>query len=140
HRKMPTITHAILVDPKFGTGAVKVTPAHDWNDFATGKRHGLAEITIFEQDGTLNENAGPFRGLDRKEARKKVKRELEQKGLARGAKPHLLTLPRCQRSGTIVEPMISTQWFVRMKPLAAPGLAAVADGVARGVPEGCVQR
>jgi valyl-tRNA synthetase len=69
-RKVPIITDAILVDPKFGTGAVKVTPAHDWNDFATGKRHGLAEITIFAQDGTMNENGGQFRGLDRKEARK----------------------------------------------------------------------
>jgi valyl-tRNA synthetase len=134
-RKIPIITDAVLVDPKFGTGAVKVTPAHDWNDFATGKRHGLAEITIFEKDGTLNENAGPFRGLDRKEARKKVKRELEEKGLARGTKPHLLTLPKCTRSGTVVEPMISTQWFVRMKPLAGPALLAVADGRTRIVPE-----
>src|SRR6476659_9873910 len=63
-RKVPIITDAELVDPSFGTGAVKVTPAHDWNDFATGKRHGLAEITIFAQDGTMNENGGPFRGLD----------------------------------------------------------------------------
>jgi valyl-tRNA synthetase len=134
-RRIPIITDAILVDPKFGTGAVKVTPAHDPNDFATGKRHKLAEVTIFALDGTMNENAGPFRGLDRKEARKRVKRELEEKGLARGAKPHLLTLPRCQRSGTIVEPMISTQWFVRMKPLAEPALTAVADGRTKIVPE-----
>src|SRR5262249_44582530 len=134
-RKIPIITDAILVDPKFGTGAVKVTPAHDPNDFATGKRHKLPEVTIFALDGTMNENAGPFRGLDRKEARKRVKRELEEKGLARGAKPHLLTLPRCQRSGTIVEPMISTQWFVRMKPLAEPALGAVADGRTRIIPE-----
>jgi valyl-tRNA synthetase len=134
-RTIPIITDAVLVDPKFGTGAVKVTPAHDPNDFATGKRHKLPEVTIFALDGTMNENAGPFRGLDRKEARKRVKRELEEKGLARGAKPHLLTLPRCQRSGTIVEPMISTQWFVRMKPLADPALAAVADGRTRIIPE-----
>jgi len=134
-RRIPIVTDAILVDPKFGTGAVKVTPAHDWNDFATGKRHGLAEITIFALDGTMNENAGPFRGLDRKEARKRVKRELDEKGLARGTKPHLLTLPKCQRSGTVVEPMISTQWFVKMKPLAEPALAAVADGRTRIVPE-----
>jgi valyl-tRNA synthetase len=134
-RQIPIITDAILVDPKFGTGAVKVTPAHDPNDFATGKRHKLPEVTIFALDGTMNENAGPFRGLDRKEARKRVKRELDEKGLARGAKPHLLTLPRCQRSGTIVEPMISTQWFVRMKPLADPALAAVANGRTRIIPE-----
>ena len=134
-RKVPIITDAILVDPKFGTGAVKVTPAHDWNDFATGKRHGLAEITIFAQDGTMNENGGQFRGLDRKEARKQVKRALEEKGLARGAKAHLLTLPKCERCGTVVEPMISTQWFVKMKPLAEPALAAVADGRTRIIPE-----
>jgi valyl-tRNA synthetase len=134
-RRIPIVTDAILVDPKFGTGAVKVTPAHDWNDFATGKRHGLAEVTIFAQDGTLNENAGSFRGLDRKEARKQVKRALEQKGLARGTKAHLLTLPKCQRCGTVVEPMISTQWFVKMKPLADPALAAVAEGRTRIIPE-----
>jgi valyl-tRNA synthetase len=132
---VPIITDAILVDPKFGTGAVKVTPAHDPNDFATGKRHNLAEITIFEKDGTMNENAGQFRGLDRKEARKQVKRALEEKKLARGAKPHLLTLPKCERCSSVVEPMISTQWFVKMKPLAEPALAAVADGRTKIIPE-----
>jgi valyl-tRNA synthetase len=134
-REIPLITDAILVDPKFGTGAVKVTPAHDFNDFATGKRHRLPEITIFEPSGIMNENAAEFRGLDRKEARKRVKRRLEELGLARGSKPHLLTLPRCQRCGTVVEPMISTQWFVRMKPLAEPALAAVADGRTKIIPE-----
>ncbi|HKQ67731.1 MAG TPA: valine--tRNA ligase [Polyangiaceae bacterium] len=134
-RRIPVITDAILVDPKFGTGAVKVTPAHDFNDFATGKRHKLAEITIFHKDGTMNENAGPFAGIDRKEARKQVKRALEQKGLARGTRPHLLTLPKCERSATVVEPMISTQWYVRMKPLADPALAAVADGRTKIIPE-----
>jgi valyl-tRNA synthetase len=134
-RQIPVITDAILVDPKFGTGAVKVTPAHDFNDFATGKRHHLPEITIFELNGTMNQNAGPFRGLDRREARKQVKRELEKKGLARGTKQHVLTLPKCTRCGNVVEPMISTQWFVRMKPLAEPALAAVADGRTTIVPE-----
>jgi valyl-tRNA synthetase len=134
-RQFPIITDAILVDPKFGTGAVKVTPAHDFNDFATGKRHRLQEITIFDLGGAMNENAGQFKGLDRKEARKQVKRELEKMGLARGTKPHLLTLPRCERSGTIVEPMISTQWYVKMKPLAEPALAAVADGRTKIIPE-----
>jgi len=134
-RKVPIITDAILVDPKFGTGAVKVTPAHDFNDFATGKRHGLGEITVLDEGGAMNENAGMFRGLDRREARKRVKRELEQRGLARGTKAHLLTLPKCTRSATVVEPMISTQWFVRMKSLAEPALAAVADGRTRIYPE-----
>jgi len=127
-RTIPIITDAILVDPKFGTGAVKVTPAHDFNDFATGKRHDLDEINILNPDGTLNANAGPFESMDRKDARRAVKRELEKKGLARGSKPHVLTLPRCQRSGGVVEPMISTQWFLRMRPLADKALEAVHTG------------
>src|SRR4029077_6336576 len=90
-RRIPIITDAILVDPKFGTGAVKVTPAHDFNDFATGKRHQLEEINIFNLDGTLNENAGSFKGLDRKHARTAVKKALDAQGLARGSKPHVLT-------------------------------------------------
>jgi valyl-tRNA synthetase len=124
-RKIPIITDAILVDPKFGTGAVKVTPAHDFNDFATGKRHKLEEINIFELDGTVNANGGTFKGLDRKEARRAVKKALDERGLARGAKPHILTLPRCQRSGGVVEPMISTQWFLSMKSMADRALEAV---------------
>ena len=124
-RLVPIITDAILVDPKFGTGAVKVTPAHDFNDFATGKRHGLEEINIFELDGTMNENGGPFKGLDRKEARRAVKKKLDELGLARGSKPHTLNIPRCQRSGGVVEPMISTQWFLKMKTMAERALEAV---------------
>jgi valyl-tRNA synthetase len=135
NRKVPIITDATLVDMKFGTGAVKVTPAHDWNDFATGKRHKLEEINILTKDGKLNENGGPFAGLDRFVARKQVKAKLEELGLARGSKAHLLTLPRSQRSGTIVEPIISTQWFVRMQPLAAPAIAAVEDGRTKIIPE-----
>jgi valyl-tRNA synthetase len=134
-RAIPIVTDAILVDPKFGTGAVKVTPAHDFNDFATGKRHGLEEISIFDETGRVNANGGPFQGLDRKEARKSVKKKLDELGLARGSKPHVLTLPKCQRCGTIVEPMISTQWFVKMQPLAQPALAAVAQGRTTIVPE-----
>ncbi|MDP9148636.1 MAG: valine--tRNA ligase, partial [Myxococcota bacterium] len=127
-RTLPIITDAVLVDPKFGTGAVKVTPAHDFNDFATGRRHGLDEINILNEDGTLNANAGPFAGLDRKEARRAVKKALEESGLARGAKPHTLTLPRCTRSGGVVEPRISTQWFLKMQGMAAKALEAVHDG------------
>ena len=114
-RKVPVITDAILVDMKFGTGAVKVTPAHDFNDFATGKRHGLEEISIFDLDGKVNANGGRFQGLDRKKARTEVKKALDELGLARGSKPHVLALPRCQRTNDVVEPMISTQWFCRME-------------------------
>jgi valyl-tRNA synthetase len=127
-RTIPIVTDAILVDPKFGTGAVKVTPAHDFNDFATGKRHGLEEINILNLDGTMNASAGPFAGLDRKEARRAVKKALAEKGLARGVKPHILTLPRCSRSGGVVEPMISTQWFLKMKVMADKALEAVRSG------------
>lgn len=134
-RLIPIVTDAILVDPKFGTGAVKVTPAHDFNDFATGKRHGLEEIAVFDEEGRVNAEGGEFQGLDRREARKAIKRKLEELGFARGTKPHILTLPKCQRCGTIVEPMISTQWFVKMEPLAKPALEAVADGRTQIVPE-----
>ncbi len=127
-RSFPIITDAILVDPKFGTGAVKVTPAHDFNDFETGKRHRLEEINILNLDGTLNDNAGTFAGIDRKDARRAVKKALEQRGLARGTKAHTLTLPRCSRSGGVVEPMISTQWFLQMKAMAEKALEAVRSG------------
>jgi valyl-tRNA synthetase len=133
-RMIPVILDGELVDPEFGTGVVKVTPAHDPNDFATGKRHGLEEINIFNLDGTLNENGGSFQGLERFEARKAVEIELANRGLARGSKKHTMTLPRSQRSGTIVEPMISTQWFVKMKPLAAPAIKAVEDGTIQILP------
>src|SRR6202023_2567425 len=93
-RRIPVITDAILVDPKFGTGAVKITPAHDFNDFATGKPHGLEEVSIFELDGTVNATGGRFRGLDRKRARNEVKKALDELGLARGAKAHVLNIPR----------------------------------------------
>ncbi len=133
-RRIPIITDGVLVNPKFGTGAVKVTPAHDFNDFATGKRHGLEEINILEPDGRLNSQGGPFVGMDRKEARRAVKKALEERGLARGVKPHKLTLPRCQRSGGVVEPMISTQWFLKMRGMADAALEAVRSGQTRIVP------
>ncbi len=133
-RTFPIVTDAILVDPKFGTGAVKVTPAHDFNDFATGKRHGLEEINILNLDGTLNANGGPFAGMDRKDARRAVKKALAEKGLARGARPHVLTLPRCQRSGGVVEPMISTQWFLAMGGMAERAIDAVRSGKMEIIP------
>jgi valyl-tRNA synthetase len=133
-REIPVITDPILVDMAFGTGAVKVTPAHDFNDFATGKRHGLEEISILSLDGKMNAQAGEFQGQDRFAARKAVKRRLEELGLVRGSKPHKMTLPRSQRTHSIVEPMISTQWFTRMQPLAEPALAAVRDGRTQIIP------
>ena len=125
--EIPIITDAILVDMAFGTGAVKVTPGHDFNDFATGKRHHLEEINILNLDGTLNERAAQFQGLSVKQARTAVKKAIADAGLERGTKAHKLQLPRCTRSNTVVEPIISTQWFVDMKPLAEPALAAVRE-------------
>ncbi len=133
-REIPVITDDILVDMEFGTGAVKVTPAHDFNDFATGKRHGLEEISILELDGTISKKCGDFAGLTVKEARKAVRQKLAAEGLERGSKQHKLQLPHCQRCGTIVEPMISTQWFVKTKPLAEPALEAVRDGRTEIIP------
>jgi valyl-tRNA synthetase len=134
-REFPIVADAILVDPKFGTGAVKVTPAHDFNDFEVGKRHRLEFINILELDGTLNAAAGPLRGLDRVAARAEVKRLLGEQGLDRGARPHLLPLGRCQRSQTVLEPLLSDQWYVRIAPLAQPAIEAVEQGRTRFVPE-----
>lgn len=134
-REFAIVGDAILVDPEFGTGAVKVTPAHDFNDFEVGKRHNLEMLTMMNLDGTINAVGGPFEGMDRFEARKAVKEKLAELGLDRGSKPHTMSLPRSERSGTPVEPLLSTQWFVRMKPLAAPATAAIENGVTRFVPK-----
>jgi valyl-tRNA synthetase len=134
-RELPIIADAILVDPKFGTGAVKVTPAHDFNDFETGKRHGLEQLTVIGPDGRMNAQAGPVAGLDRFEARKRVKELLAEKGLDRGTKPHTLAIGRCQRSGTVLEPLLSDQWYVRIEPLARPAIEAVEQGRTRFIPE-----
>ncbi|MBM4367920.1 MAG: valine--tRNA ligase [Deltaproteobacteria bacterium] len=127
-REIPIVGDAILVDPAFGSGAVKVTPAHDFNDHAVGKRHGLPMITIFTLDARVNEHGGQYQGLDRFEARRQVKADIAALGLDRGSKAHLMTLPKSQRSGAVVEPMLSTQWFVKMRPLATPALGAVENG------------
>jgi valyl-tRNA synthetase len=134
-RDIPIIADAILVDPAFGTGVVKVTPAHDFNDFAVGQRHSLPMINLLNLDGTMNENAGPFAGKTVLEARTAVKEKLAELGLFRDSKPHVMALGKSQRSGAVVEPMLSTQWFVRMKPLATPALAAVKHGATRFVPQ-----
>ncbi|HEX7599302.1 MAG TPA: valine--tRNA ligase, partial [Polyangia bacterium] len=134
-RLFPVIGDAVLVDPKFGTGAVKVTPAHDPNDFECGQRHKLPFITIFDEKGVVTAEGGPFAGLDRFEARKQVKAKLKELGLERGGKPHVHAVGHCQRCHTVVEPMLSTQWFVKMEPLAKPAIEAVEQGKTRFVPE-----
>jgi valyl-tRNA synthetase len=123
------------VDPKFGTGAVKVTPGHDPADYERGKRHGLPVIGIFHLDGTLNENAGPYAGLRRDEARKRVLADLAALGLVEKEEPHVHNVPVSERSNDVIEPLVSEQWFVSMKPLAEPAIRAVQDGTLRILPE-----
>ncbi len=134
-RRIPIVGDAKLVDPGFGTGAVKITPAHDFNDFEVGKRHGLEMINIFNLDATVNDRGGDFAGMDRFVARDAIKARIAELGLDRGTEPHTMALPRSQRSGAPVEPMLSTQWFVKMQPLATPALAAIENGVSRFVPK-----
>jgi valyl-tRNA synthetase len=134
-REIPVIADATLVDPEFGTGVVKVTPAHDFNDYQTGLRHDLPMISILDEAARTNEAAGPYAGLDRFEARTRVLADLEARGLLVSEKPHALSIGLCQRSGTIVEPRLSPQWFVKIEPLARPAIEAVEQGRTKIVPE-----
>ena len=127
-RTIPIIADE-LVDPGFGSGMVKVTPAHDPNDFEMGQRSGLPMLDVMTDEATMNENAPEaFRGLDRLEARKKVVADFETLGLYGGEEVHVHSVPHCYRCHTVVEPRLSLQWFVRMKPLAEPALEASRDG------------
>ncbi len=134
-RQIPIITDH-YVDPEFGTGCVKITPAHDFNDYAVGKRHGLEMINIFTIDAKINEN-GPecYQGLDRFEARKRILSDLEANGLLEKTEDHALMIPRGDRSGAIIEPFLTDQWFVKTAPLAEPAIKAVEEGRIRFVPE-----
>ena len=133
-REIPVVADE-FVDRAFGTGAVKLTPAHDANDFAAAQRLGLPSIDIMDDRGVLNENAGPYAGQDRFAARKAIVAQLEAEGLLVKTEPHPVPLGHCQRCGTVVEPRLSRQWFVKMAPLAEPALAAAEDGRLRFVPE-----
>ncbi|MFH0754171.1 MAG: valine--tRNA ligase [Candidatus Omnitrophota bacterium] len=124
-----------FVDREFGSGAVKVTPAHDPNDFAMGRRHNLDFINVMHPNGVMNHNAGDFDGLDRFEARKQIVKALEEQGLLLKIEPHNNAVRRCYRCDTIVEPYLSKQWFVRMKPLADKALKAFHDGDLRIQPK-----
>ncbi|MFN7133637.1 MAG: valine--tRNA ligase, partial [Myxococcales bacterium] len=134
-REIPIIGDAELVSMEFGTGAVKVTPAHDFNDYATGQRHGLPSIAIFDLQARLNENAGVYIGLDRKAARQKVLEDLEARGLLVETKDHKLSIGKCQRCNDVVEPTLSPQWFVKIQPLAEPAIRAVEEGKTTFIPE-----
>jgi len=124
------------VDREFGTGCVKITPAHDFNDWQVGQRHGLTQIGVLTLDARINDNApAAYRGLDRFEARKKILSDLQAQGLLVSEKPYKLRVPRSGRTGVIVEPMLTDQWFVRMDGLAKQGLDAVAKGDVKFFPE-----
>lgn len=134
-RTIPIITDD-MVDRDFGTGCVKITPAHDFNDYAMGQRHNLPMINIFTKDATLNENAPPqYQGLDRFVAREKILEDLRTANLLEKTEPHLLKIPRGDRSNAILEPLLTDQWFVSIKPLAEPAIKAVKEGEIRFVPE-----
>ena len=134
NREIPIITDD-LAQPEFGTGAVKVTPAHDPNDFAAGKRHNLPQIDVMDEHARMNENAGPYAGLDRYEARKRVLADLAEQGFLVGEKDHTLALGKCDRCGTVVEPRLSEQWFIKIQTLADKAIAAVESGEITIVPE-----
>jgi valyl-tRNA synthetase len=134
NREIPIITDD-LARPEFGTGAVKVTPAHDPNDFAAGLRHNLPQIEVIDEQAQMNQNAGPYAGLDRYEARKRVLEDLRQQGFLVGEKDYAISLGKCDRCGTVVEPRLSTQWFVKIAPLAQRAIEAVERGEITIVPE-----
>jgi valyl-tRNA synthetase len=133
-RRIPIIADE-YVDREFGTGALKITPGHDPNDYEIGERHNLETVNILNRDATLNKNAGPYAGLDRFVARKKLWSDMEAAGMTIRTEPYTHAVPRSQRGGEIVEPLVSTQWFVQIQPLAEKAIAAVRDGRISIVPE-----
>ncbi|HZH02803.1 MAG TPA: valine--tRNA ligase, partial [Myxococcaceae bacterium] len=134
-RDIPIIADAELVNPEFGTGVVKVTPAHDFNDYQTGLRHGLPMISVLDESARTNREAGAYAGLDRYEARKRVLEDLASQGALVKEEPHALSVGTCARCATVVEPRLSMQWWVKTKPLAEPAIEAVEQGRTRFVPE-----
>jgi len=134
-RTIPVIADD-YVDPAFGTGCVKITPAHDFNDYEVGKRHDLPMINILTKDGVINENAPEaYRGLDRFDCRKQLVRDMENAGLLEKIEPHKLKVPRGDRSGVVIEPYLTNQWYVATKSLAEPAIKAVEDGQIQFVPK-----
>ncbi|GAB4164269.1 MAG: valine--tRNA ligase [Geothermobacteraceae bacterium] len=133
-REIPIIADE-YVDREFGTGVVKITPAHDFNDFEVGKRHNLEQINIFDESAVVNENGGPYQGLGRDEARKRVLEDLEARGLLERVEDHANAVGECYRCHSVIEPWLSKQWYVKVGPLAEEAIRAVEDGRTRIVPE-----
>ena len=138
NREIPIITDE-LANPEFGTGAVKVTPAHDPNDFQAGLRHSLPQIEVIDEHAHMNENAGPYARLDRSDARKIIVQDLQEQGFLVGEKDYVVPLGKCDRCGTVVEPRLSTQWFVKIAPLAKRAIEVVAKGEIRITPDNYTQ-
>jgi valyl-tRNA synthetase len=134
NREIPIITDE-LANPEFGTGAVKVTPAHDPNDFEAGLRHNLPQIDVMDEHARMNANAGPYAGLDRFAARKRVLEDLRKHGFLVAEKDYTFSIGKCDRCGTVVEPRLSTQWFIKIAPLAKPAIEAVEQGEITIVPD-----
>ena len=134
NKEIPVIADE-YVDMEFGTGAVKITPAHDPNDFEVGLRHNLPMPRVMNDDGTINELGGKYSGLDRYEARKQIVKDLEEQGYLVNIKDHDHSVGHCQRCNTTIEPILSKQWFVKMKPLAEPAIEVVEDGRVKFVPD-----
>src|SRR5258708_5191521 len=134
NREIPIITDE-LAQPEFGTGAVKVTPAHDPNDFEAGKRHNLPQIDVMDEHAHMNQNAGAYAGLDRFEARKRLLADLEAQGFLVGAKDYTISLGKCDRCGSVVERRLSEQWFVKIQPVAERAMEAVESGELTIVPD-----
>lgn len=134
NRRIPVVADE-YVDPAFGTGAVKVTPAHDPNDFDMGQRHQLPQIVVMNPDGTMNDEAGRYAGMDRYDCRKQLVRDLQDAGFLVKIDDHTHAVGHCQRCATVVEPLVSKQWFVKMEPLTKPSLEAVTSGKIEFVPD-----
>ena len=134
-REIPIIADAVLVDREFASGVVKVTPGHDFNDFETGLRHNLPMLSIFDEWAKTTEVCGPYAGMDRYDARKRVLADLEAQGLLRKTEAHVHALGQCDRCETVVEPMLSDQWFVKAEPLARPAIEAVEDRRVKIIPD-----
>ncbi len=134
NREIPVVADD-YVEIGFGTGCVKITPAHDPNDFLVGQRHGLEQIKVMNDDATMNAYAGKYEGMDRYECRRALVKDLEEQGFLVKAEPHDHNVGTCYRCGTTVEPLTSDQWFVKMKPLAAPAIEAVENGTVSFIPE-----
>lgn len=134
NREIPVIADS-YVDTKFGTGAVKITPSHDPNDYEMGLRHNLPEIVVIGKDGVMTEEAGPFAGLERYECRKQIVARLKEEGYLVKIEEHSHAVGHCQRCHNIVEPLVSTQWFVKMQPLVKAAVDCVTDGRTQFVPE-----